>query len=134
MSYGRYVDWLEEALDDLEAARKLFEHGMWSKVCFFSHQAAEKALKALCIKKLGRYVHTHSVARLLEELGGVVNLPLELAERAGRLDRHYIPTRYPNAWPELPPHKHYSRRDAEEALSTAAEVVELARREAEGDP
>lgn len=134
MSYGRYVDWLEEALDDLEAARKLFEHGMWSKVCFFSHQAAEKALKALCIKKLSRYVHTHSVARLLEELGGVVNLPLELAERAGRLDRHYIPTRYPNAWPELPPHKHYSRRDAEEALSTAAEVVELARREAEGDP
>jgi len=134
LSYGRYVDWLEEALDDLEAARKLFEHGMWSKVCFFSHQAAEKALKALCIKKLGRYVHTHSVARLLEELGGVVNLPLELAERAGRLDRHYIPTRYPNAWPELPPHKHYSRRDAEEALSTAAEVVELARREAEGDP
>ena len=134
MSYGRYVDWLEEALDDLEAARKLFEHGMWSKVCFFSHQAAEKALKALCIKKLGRYVHTRSVARLLEELVGVVNLPQELAERAGRLDRHYIPTRYPNAWPELPPHKHYSRGDAEEALSTATEVVELARREAEGDP
>lgn len=134
MSYGRYRDWLEEAVDDLEAARKLFEHGMWSKVCFFSHQAAEKALKALCIKKLGRYVHTHSVARLLEELGGAVPLPKELAERARRLDRHYIPTRYPNAWPELPPHKHYSRSDAEEALSSAAEVVELARGEIEGDP
>jgi len=134
LSYGRYRDWLEEAVDDLEAARKLFEHGMWSKVCFFSHQAAEKALKALCIKKLGRYVHTHSVARLLEELGGAVPLPKELAERARRLDRHYIPTRYPNAWPELPPHKHYSRSDAEEALSSAAEVVELARGEIEGDP
>jgi len=134
LGYRRYADWLEEALDDLEAARRLFEHGMWSKVCFFSHQAAEKALKALCIKKLGRYVHTHSVARLLEELGSVVNLPQGLAERAGRLDRHYIPTRYPNAWPELPPHKHYSRRDAEEALSAATEVVELAKREAEGDP
>jgi len=121
-------------VDDLEAARRLFEHGMWSKVCFFSHQAAEKALKALCIKKLGRYVQTHSVARLLRELSGVLNLPQELAERARRLDRHYVPTRYPNAWPELPPHKHYSRGDAEEALSSASEVVELVRREVEGNP
>ena len=134
MSYGRYRDWLEEAVDDLEAARRLFEFSMWSKVCFFSHQAAEKALKALCIKKLGRYVQTHSVARLLEELGGAVELPEGLAERARRLDRHYIPTRYPSAWPEPPPHKHYSRRDAEEALTAAAEVVELAKREVERDP
>lgn len=134
MSYGRYRDWLEEAVDDLEAARRLFEFSMWSKVCFFSHQAAEKALKALCIKKLGRYVQTHSVARLLEELGGAVELPQGLAERARRLDRHYIPTRYPNAWPELPPHRHYSRGDAEEALAAAAEVVELAKREVERDP
>jgi HEPN domain-containing protein len=74
LSYGRYRDRLEEAVDDLEAARRLFEFSMWSKVCFF-HQAAGKALKALCIKKLGRYVQTHSVARLLEELGGAVELP-----------------------------------------------------------
>ena len=134
MSYGRYRDWLEEAVDDLEAARRLFEHGMWSKVCFFSHQAAEKALKALCIKKLGRYVQTHSVMRLLGELSGVLNLPQELAERARRLDRHYVPTRYLNVWPELPPHKHYSKSDAEEALSSASEVVELAKSEAERDP
>ena len=134
MSYGRYMDWLEEAVDDLKAAEKLFEHGMWSKACFYSHQAAEKALKALCIKKLGRYVHTHSVTRLLEEVSEAVNLPPELIDRARGLDRHYIPTRYPNAWPELPPHKHYSRKDAEEALGAAAEVVNLAKSEAERDP
>jgi len=134
LSYGRYRDWLDEALDDLEAARRLFELGMWSKVCFFSYQAAEKSLKALCIKKLGKYVHTHSVTRLLGELSIVIDLPLGLFERVGRLDRHYIPTRYPNAWPELPPHKHYSGADAEEALNAASEVVELVRREVERDP
>jgi HEPN domain-containing protein len=134
LSYGRYRDCLEEAVDDLEAARRLFEFSMWSKVRFLFHQAAEKALEALCIKKLGKYVQTHSVARLLEELGGAAELPQGLAERARRLDRHYIPTRYPNAWPELPPHRHYSRGDAEEALAAAAEVVELAKREVERDP
>ncbi len=32
MSYERYRDWLEEALDDLEAARELFQFSRWSKV------------------------------------------------------------------------------------------------------
>ena len=45
MSYERFRDWLEEALDDLEVARELFQFGRWSKVCFLSHLAVEKALK-----------------------------------------------------------------------------------------
>ena len=63
-----------------------------------------------------------------------MELPQGLAERTRRLDRHYIPTRYPNAWSELPLHRHYSRGDAEEALAAAAEMVELAKREVERDP
>ncbi len=103
MSYGGWRDWLEEAVDDLEAAEALFQAGKWSKVCFLSHQAVEKALKALCIRRLGVYLRTHSVARLIEEVGRVTSLPEGLAERVRRLDRYYIPTRYPNAWqPYLP--------------------------------
>ena len=134
LSYERYRDWLEEAIDDLEVAKGLFQLGKWSKVCFFSHQAAEKALKAFSIKKLGIYIHIHSIVKLLEEINKAVNLPKELAMRAGKLDRHYIPTRYPNAWPALPPYKHYSRDDAEEALGIAVEVVEFVKREIERDP
>jgi HEPN domain-containing protein len=37
-------------------------------------------------------------------------------------------------WPALPPHKHYGKGDAEEALATAVEVVELVKREVERDP
>ncbi len=75
MSYERFRDWLEEALDDLEAARELFQFGRWSKVCFLSHQAVEKALKALCIKKLGVYSQTHSIAKLIEDVRGVIVIP-----------------------------------------------------------
>ncbi len=134
MSYERYRDWFEEALDDLEAAKVLFEVGKWSKVCFFSHQVVEKALKALCIKRLNIYLRTHSVTRLVEEISRVINLPGELIEVVKKLDRYYIPTRYPNAWPALPPHRHYNRGDAEEALRVAVEIVEFVKREVKRDP
>jgi len=51
-----------------------------------------------------------------------------LIDKVRKLDRYYIPTRYPNAWPALPPHKHYSKDDAEEALKTAVGVVEIVKR------
>ena len=114
--------------------KELFRLGKWSKVCFFSHQAVEKALKALCIKNLGIYLHTHSVARLLEEIKKAVNISEDLILKVEKLDRHYVPTRYPNAWPALPPYKHYSRDDDEEALRIAVEVIEFVKGEVKRDP
>jgi len=63
-SYERYVDWLDEALDDYEVAMELYKLKRYSKACFFSQQASEKALKALMIKKMKTYVDTRSVAEL----------------------------------------------------------------------
>lgn len=128
MSYERYRDWFEEAIDDFEAATELFKVGKWSKVCFLSHQTVEKALKSLMIKELNIYRHTHSIAELLREIGNRIEFPQELRDQASRLDRHYIPTRYPNAWPALPPHKHYSKEDAEEALNIAKSVIDFVKK------
>ena len=128
MSYERYRDWFEEAIDDFEAATELFKVGKWSKVCFLSHQAVERVLKSLMIKELNIYRHTHSITELLREIINRIEFPKELVKQASRLDRYYIPTRYPNAWPALPPHKHYSREDAEEALSTAKSVIEFVKK------
>ncbi|WP_369684969.1 hypothetical protein [Candidatus Culexarchaeum yellowstonense] len=36
-----------------------------------------------------------------------------------------MPTRYPNAWPALPPHKHYSK---EEALNIARSVIDFVKK------
>lgn len=134
LSYERYVDWFDEAVDDLEAAVELYRVGKWSKACFFSHQAVEKCLKALLMKKLGVYRRTHSVKALLDEITSRINMPEDLVRAAAKLDRYYIPTRYPNAWPSLAPHKHYSREDAEEAVTTARRVLDYVRELLKEDP
>lgn len=131
MSFGRYLDWFKEALDDLEVAQELFKLGKWSKVCFFSHQACEKALKAFIIKKFGFYMRTHSVRELLLEIEKRISVPHELIEKCGKLDRYYVPTRYPNAWPALAPHEHYDESEAEGALRSAEELIDFVKKEIE---
>ncbi len=124
-SYERWIDWWEEALDDLATARDLLRLHRYSKVCYFSHQACEKALKALMIKKLNRYELIHSVAELLRRLNNILDIPEKLIEKGEILDRFYIPTRYPNAWPYGAPYKHYTREDAELAINYAEEVIKF---------
>ena len=131
MSFSRYMDWFKEAEDDLEVAQELSRLGRWSKVCFFSHQACEKALKALIMKKFGFYIRTHSVSELLIEVGKRMNISQELIEKCSKLDRYYVPTRYPNAWPALAPHEHYDKKEAEEALRVAEELMNFVKREIE---
>ncbi|MHC1586535.1 MAG: HEPN domain-containing protein [Candidatus Hecatellaceae archaeon] len=120
MSFGRFRDWLAEALDDLSAAEILLREGKYGKACFFSHQASEKATKALMIYKFKRYDEIHSVAELLRR----IQAPGELVEIGEQLDRYYIPTRYPNAWPSGPPHTHYRRDEAEKAVEAARRIIQ----------
>lgn len=77
-------------------------------------------MKAL-YQKLGVEVWGHSIARLL------ASLPEDLIDKAKELDRHYIPTRYPNFHPEGAPMDYYSRADAERAVRYAREIVEFCR-------
>jgi len=128
-SYERYRDWLEEALDDYETAKDLYRLGRYSKACFFCHQAAEKALKALTIKRLGRFERIHSVAELLRRLEPSIPVPRELIDIGEKLDRFYVPTRYPNAWPYGAPHKHYTEEDAKQALEYAEKVLSFVKGE-----
>lgn len=123
MSYGRYGDWLDEAEDDLSSAEILLREGKYSKVCFLSQQAAEKAIKALSMVKYGKYDGIHSVSELLRRVNASENL-IEIGEV---LDRYYIPTRYPNAWPYGAPCRHYRRSDAEEAFNYAKRIIEYVR-------
>jgi len=132
-SYERYRDWWEEALDDYEAAELLAKLGKYSKACFFAQQASEKALKALMIKRAKTYTGIHSVAELLRMLRRVLDVPGELVKAGEKLDRYYVPTRYPNAWPYGAPHKHYTEEDAREALEYARRILEFVKEKIEGD-
>ena len=129
---SRYLDWLREAEDDLSAAIALKKLGKFSKACFFAQQAAEKSLKALIMKRAGKYEPTHSIYQLLkktEEYGIKVD---ENLRRAGKkLDRFYVMTRYPNVWPEGAPFEYYDEKDAEEAIELAKNIFDFVRRSVE---
>lgn len=96
-------------------------HYEWA--CFLSQQAAEKAVKALHESE-GAEAWGHTVAGLLAELPGVTP---DVVDAAKALDRHYIPTRYPNTHPQGAPGDLYTRRDAEAALEDAATVIDHVR-------
>ena len=59
---------LDEARDDFTSAEILLREGRYSKVCFLSQQAAEKAIKALLIFKFKKFEKIHSVAELVRRV------------------------------------------------------------------
>jgi len=117
------MDWMRQALKDLEHAKRSIEIGDYEWSCFAAHQSAEKAVKAL-YQALGKEVWGHSISRMLQSLSEV-RPPRELIERAKRLDRHYFPSRYPNSHPEGAPLDYYTKGDAERSIEDAEEILEF---------
>ncbi|MEM2659517.1 MAG: HEPN domain-containing protein, partial [Zestosphaera sp.] len=87
---------------------------------------AGKSVKAL-YQALGIEVWGHSVSRMLSSLPENLRPGEELINKARELDRHYIPTRYPNFHPEGAPMDYYTKSDAERAIAHASEVIEHVR-------
>ncbi len=123
---NRAKDWFNQAVEDLKHAKLSLEHGDYEWACFASHQAAEKAVKALHLY-YGQEAWGHVIAKLLKELP--IEVPEDLVEKAKALDIYYIPTRYPNGFPEGAPYEHFGKQQAEEAIKDAGEIIEFARSE-----
>jgi HEPN domain-containing protein len=51
----------------------------------------------------------------------------DLLRYARELDRHYIPSRYPNAHPSGTPHEAYDEETSERALNVAERVIAFVR-------
>ncbi|MBS7627128.1 HEPN domain-containing protein [Candidatus Bathyarchaeota archaeon] len=122
----RCRDWLRQAVKDLEHARKSVETGDYEWACFASHQSAEKAVKALYqsihIDAIG-----HSISRMFRDLPEKLKPPKDLIQQAKELDKHYIPTRYPNFHPEGAPLDYYTYDEALKAVEEARRIVEYCR-------
>ncbi|GAA5334320.1 HEPN domain-containing protein [Thermus hydrothermalis] len=81
----------------------LLQAGRHEWACFAAQQSAKKAVKALHLH-LGQEAWGHLIARLLRELP--IKVPEEPVEWFRYLDNLYIPTRYPDAFPEGPSAEH----------------------------
>ncbi len=121
---SRANDWLKQALRDLEHAKRSLELGYYEWACFASQQAAKKAVKAL-FQKLNIEIWGHSVSRLLQSLSDEHKPPEKLIDEAKELDRHYIPTRYPNFHPEGAPMDYYVEEDARRAIKNMEEILKF---------
>lgn len=123
---NRSFDWLNQGLRDLEQAKDSRLAGRHEWACFASHQAAEKAIKALHLY-LGQEAWGHAIARLLAELPKTILLKEGLIEKGRILDNFYIPTRYPNSHSEGAPFEHYGPLQSEEAIRHASEIIQFVR-------
>ncbi len=110
--------WLQRAYSNLRLAEKgLGKDVMLEDLCFNAQQAAEKALKAVCLSKGRDFPKTHSITRLIDlaELAGV-EIP-EQVKAADFLTQYAVETRYPGPAEEI------TFEEYQEALQTAARVV-----------
>lgn len=121
---NRFRDWHRQAEADLRHARHALEDGDFDWGCFAAQQAAEKAIKAVFLKH-GMDAWGHTTTTLLGQLGTVADVPDELINAAKRLDKHYIPTRYPNGFESGAPVDFYTREETERAIQDAETVLEF---------
>lgn len=125
---NRAQDWLRQALRDLEQADDSRGAGRHEWACFASHQAAEKAVKALHLAN-GQEAWGHVVAKLLRELPARVAAADSLVEKGKVLDNFYVPSRYPNSHPAGAPFEHYGTLQSDEAIRYAREIIDYCRTE-----
>ncbi len=125
---NRSKDWFKQAEHDLKQAELSQHSDNHDWACFASHQAAEKAVKALH-QYLGQDAWGHSVHNLLRDLPDETPVPEELYDKAKVLDGFYIPPRYPNSHPEGAPFEYYGTLQSDMALKYAREILEFARSE-----
>lgn len=118
----RTEDWLRQSRKDLAHSKKSLEMEDFEWACFSAQQSAEKAVKAL-YQSIRAYAHGHSVSTLLRRLPRRPRPDARLMMEAKLLDRHYIPTQYPDSHPQGAPMDYYTEPDAVEAVRIAERII-----------
>lgn len=88
-------EWLNRARSNLFKARLRMPEVYLEDLCFEAQQAAEKAIKAVMIKRRIDFPYIHDIARLLRLLESGGQPVPEYVERAADLTRYATVLRYP---------------------------------------
>jgi len=122
--------WFQTAESDLKTARILHENQRYAHACFHAQQAGEKAVKSIW------YLHAgdpwgHSVQKLIVDLKDFdtefFSILEDLVPDGSKLDKYYLPTRYPNSLPDLIPDTAYFEDDALTAIGLSEKLIERIR-------
>jgi len=123
--------WFEQAKHTLLSAENDAKGGFFDWSCFKCQQAAEFSLKGL-LYGLGEVGVGHSLLKLLDQLIESSIQTDEIEDIARKLDKFYIPTRYPDAHPSGSPARYYTTGDAKFALSYAKKILKFSKEVADG--
>jgi HEPN domain-containing protein len=111
-------NWFKQAEADLRSARNSREAGDYYMSVFASHQAVEKALKALSLFSLREYPKGHSIIHLAQRVG----VPESMVSGIRDLNPEYMSTRYPDMAVGIPAEL-YDDKIAGRHFGTAQEVL-----------
>jgi HEPN domain-containing protein len=118
--------WYLQAVDDARFVKWLVKEGsFFDKGCFIAQQSGEKALKACLYARGERRVIGHSLFEMVQELSQTEETFQQISDQARRLDRFYIPTRYPNGLPGGAPFQVYAVEDLKEARDDLDRVLHV---------
>ena len=116
--------WLRQARNDLALAQLAKDNGFLAQSCCYASQAAEKGLKGASLELGIEPPHTHVLNDLVQRLGdNGLNIDQLKALPLRGLSRMAIQSRYP--LDATPPSELFDPADAEQALATAADVLNI---------
>lgn len=111
-----------QAKSDMATATTLADAGIYYAAVFFAQQTAEKALRAVCIVRLGRNPRTHSLIPIADALLA----PLEVMNAAAELNADYLLTLSVEAAQGVPA-RMYDRAEAQRHLDAARVILNWVR-------
>ncbi len=120
--YERALLWLVRAKSNLSIAKwaEKEKNVFYEDLCFEAEQAAEKALKALCILFDVKFPRTHNIHYLVELLdNSSLKLPEELTDIT-ELTNYSVETRYPGEYEPV------SREEYIRAITLSTKLIEFA--------
>ena len=112
-------EWMNRAKSSLAIAKSRIPDVYLEDLCFKAQQAAEKAIKAVMIKRGVDFPYVHDLARLLTLLKEADESIPDVVGQARKLSRFATVTRYP--MDQAVTEQHYL-----EALATAEAVIRWA--------
>jgi len=124
MSKQDGLRWIDAGQNDLIVAESLINHGHFSAAAFHAQQSAEKALKGL-LRLHGHSAWGHNCFDLLKQVETLLTNSIDSSNIMGvrRLDNHYIPARYPDAFSSGTPADHYDKSIAQQAIEDAKAIL-----------